>query len=68
MLFKYILYTNRPNTFVNSKNVPIDDGTRPNMNIFGATLPGMSIALIATITKKNETSKVIPKNSAAAIT
>jgi hypothetical protein len=27
----------------------------------------MSIALIATMTKKNEISKVIPKNSAAAI-
>jgi hypothetical protein len=67
MLFKYIIYMNLPNTFVNSKNVPIDGGARPSMNMFGATSPGMSVALIATITKENEISKVIPKNSAAAI-
>jgi hypothetical protein len=67
MLFKYIFYMNRPNTLVNSKNVPIEGGTRPSINMLGATSPGMSVALIATITKKKETSKVIPKNSAAAI-
>jgi hypothetical protein len=37
------------------------------MNMLGATSFGMSVALIATITKKNEMSKVIPKNSAVAI-
>ena len=67
MLFKYIIYMTISNTFLNNKNVPIEGGTRPSMNMFGATSPGMSIALIATMTKKNEISKVIPKNSAAAI-
>jgi hypothetical protein len=67
MLFKNIIYRNLPNTFVNSKNVPIEGGTRPKMNIFGATSPGMLMALMATITRKNDISKVIPKKSATAI-
>jgi hypothetical protein len=67
MFFKYIIYMNLPNTLVNSKNVPIDGGIRPSMSMFGARVPEMSVALIDTITKKNEISKVIPKNSAAAI-
>jgi hypothetical protein len=67
MLFKNIIYRNLPNTLVNSKNVPIEGGARPKMNILGATSPGMLVALMDTITKKNEISKVTPKNSAAAI-
>ena len=57
----------RPNAFVNSKNVATDGGTRPSMSVFGATSAGILIALIATITKKNEISKVTPKNSAVPI-
>jgi hypothetical protein len=34
------------------------------MRIFGATSAGMLITLIASITKKNEISKVTPKKSA----
>ena len=34
------------------------------MSMFGATSAGILIALIATIVKKNEISKVTPKNSA----
>jgi hypothetical protein len=67
MFFKYIIYMNLPNTFVNSKNVPIEGGARLSISMFGARLPEISVALIATITKENEISKVIPKNSAAAI-
>jgi hypothetical protein len=66
MFFKYIIYMNLPITLVNSKNVPIEGGTRPSMNMFGATSAGISVALIATITRKNEISKVRPKKSAAA--
>ena len=37
------------------------------MRMFGATSAGILIALIATIAKKNEISKVTPKNSAVPI-
>lgn len=37
------------------------------MSMFGAMSAGILIALIATITKKNEISKVTPKNSAVPI-
>jgi hypothetical protein len=52
---------------VNNRNVPTEGGTNPSMSIFGATSIGIPIALIATITKKNDTSKVAAKNSAVPI-
>jgi len=55
---------NRPNTLVNSKNVPIDGGTSPSMNMFGASPAEISRLLIATITIKNETKSVIAKKTA----
>lgn len=58
---------NRPNTLVNRKNVPIDGGTRPSMNMFGASPAEMSMLLIATITIKNETKSVNAKNIAQPI-
>jgi hypothetical protein len=58
---------NRPKTFVNKKNVAIEGGTSPSTNISDAISREILVALIANITKKNETSKVIVKNSAAAI-
>jgi hypothetical protein len=56
---------NRPNILVNKKKVPIEGGARPSMNIFGVTLLEILVMLLASITKKNETSNVMPKNSAA---
>lgn len=56
-----------PNTLVNSKNVPIEGGNSPSMNMLGAMSPGMSMLLIATITTKNEIKSVTAKNSAAPI-
>ena len=68
MRFKYIVYINRPNTFVNSKNVPTDGGMSPSINRLGATSPEMSALLIATITIKNEIKSVTAKNTAAPTT
>ncbi|HEY1211501.1 MAG TPA: hypothetical protein VGE82_00985 [Nitrososphaera sp.] len=51
---------------VKTKKVPIEGGTRPNMNMFGAISAGMSVALVTAITKKNEINNVRPKKSAAA--
>lgn len=65
MWFKYILYMNRPKTFVNSKKVPIDGGTSPIMNIFGALFADMSMLLMATITIKKEIKRVTTKKIAA---
>ena len=67
MRFKYILYINRPNTLVNSRNVPIDGGTNPSMNMFGFSSPGMSELLRAKITIKKEIKSVTAKNTAAPI-
>ena len=53
--------------FVKSKNVATEGGTRPSISMFDATSAGILIALIATITKKNEMSKVTPKNTAVPI-
>jgi len=67
MRFKYIVYMNRPNTLVNSRNVPTDGGISPSMNMFGATSPGMSMLFIATMTIKNEIKSVTAKKTAAPI-
>ena len=58
---------NRPKTLVKSKNVPTDGGISPSINMFGATSPGMSALLIATITIKNEIKSVTAKKTAAPI-
>ncbi|HKY11380.1 MAG TPA: hypothetical protein VJL79_05675 [Nitrososphaera sp.] len=50
-----------------SKNVATEGGTRPSISVFDATSAGILIALIVTITKKNEMSKVTPKNTAVPI-
>lgn len=65
MRFKYILYMNRPNTLVKSRNVPTDGGMSPSMNMFGFSSPGMSELLSATMTIKNEIKSVTAKNTAA---
>lgn len=67
MRFKYIVYIKRPKTLVNSKNVPIDGGINPSMNMFGASSADTSALLMATITIKKERKRVTTKNTAAAI-
>jgi hypothetical protein len=58
---------NRPNTLVNNRNVPIDGGTRPSMNMFGFASPGMSELFRTKMTIKNEIKSVNAKNTAAPI-
>ena len=67
MRFKYILYINRPNTLVNKRNVPIDGGTNPSINMFGFSSPGIVELLRPKITIKNEIKSVTAKNTAAPI-
>lgn len=67
MRFKYIVYMNRPNTLVKSKNVPIDGGINPSMNMFGASSGDTSALLMATITIKKERKRVTTKNTATPI-